>query len=254
MNNNSQGEEVTEIRRPLVAVNQPYFLPYLGYFSLIASCDCFVVYDTVKYSKKGWISRNRILREGEIATVSIPLTKASDFSNIVERHISPDFQPLRLLRIFEGAYRKAPHWNELEWMLDRILSSPSRNLFEFLRQSLIEICKSLEIVTEIRTYSELMGREPQPQGSERIFSIMEATSSDSYINLPGGRALYSGDSFRSRGVELYFLEPIAKPYRQGGSGEARGFVERLSITDTIANIGLAETSRKVRADFLVERA
>ena len=52
---------------PVVAIMQPYFLPYIGYFQLIAACDVFVVYDNIKYTKKGWINRNRMLRNGSDA-------------------------------------------------------------------------------------------------------------------------------------------------------------------------------------------
>ena len=57
---------------------QPYFLPYIGYFQLIAAVDLFVVYDNIKYTKKGWINRNRILQNGKDVTFSLPLKKDSD--------------------------------------------------------------------------------------------------------------------------------------------------------------------------------
>ena len=53
------------IAAPTVAIMQPYLFPYIGYFQLIAAVDQFVIYDTVKYTKKGWINRNRFLRDGE---------------------------------------------------------------------------------------------------------------------------------------------------------------------------------------------
>ncbi len=47
-----------------IAIMQPYFFPYIGYFQLIESVDLFVLYDNIKYTKKGWINRNRFLRDG----------------------------------------------------------------------------------------------------------------------------------------------------------------------------------------------
>ena len=64
---------------------QPYFFPYAGYFQLISSVDRFVIYDNIKYTKKGWINRNRILLNGTDAAFSLPLQKGSDQLNIVER-------------------------------------------------------------------------------------------------------------------------------------------------------------------------
>ena len=57
---------------------QPYFFPYIGYFQLIAAVDLFVVFDNIKYTKKGWINRNRMLQNGTGVMFSLPLKSASD--------------------------------------------------------------------------------------------------------------------------------------------------------------------------------
>jgi hypothetical protein len=89
-----------------LSIMQPYFLPYVGYFQLIAASDVFVVYDNIKYTKKGWINRNRMLRDGEAATFSLPLKKDSDSLDVRERELSADFDPEKLLNQFAVAYRK----------------------------------------------------------------------------------------------------------------------------------------------------
>ena len=71
-----------------VAIMQPYFFPYIGYFQLIGAVDQFVIYDTVKYTKKGWINRNRMLGNGVAVTFTIPLEKASDYLYIRDRKIA----------------------------------------------------------------------------------------------------------------------------------------------------------------------
>ena len=58
-----------------LAIMQPYFLPYIGYFQLISAVDVFVVYDNIKYTKKGWINRNRIIQNGRDGVFSLPLKK-----------------------------------------------------------------------------------------------------------------------------------------------------------------------------------
>ena len=79
------------------AIMQPYLLPYIGYFQLIRAVDVFVVYDNIKYTKKGWINRNRFLQNGADALFSVPLRKDSDFLDIRERHVAPDFNRAKLL-------------------------------------------------------------------------------------------------------------------------------------------------------------
>ena len=87
---------------------QPYFLPYIGYFQLIDAVDLFIVYDDVKYTKRGWINRNRMLVNGRDAVFSLPLKHASDALDVRDRELATDFNPEKLLKQFAGAYRRAP--------------------------------------------------------------------------------------------------------------------------------------------------
>ena len=96
-----------------LAIMQPYFLPYIGYFQLIAAADLFIIYDNIKYTKKGWINRNRMLLNGTDKLFSLPLKKDSDFLDIVGREISQDFNPDKLLNQFKGAYIGAPYFVEV---------------------------------------------------------------------------------------------------------------------------------------------
>ena len=83
-----------------VAVMQPYFLPYVGYFQLIASVDKFIIYDNIKYTKKGWINRNRLLAGGTDQLFSLPLRSGSDSLQVRDRVLADDFQPQKLLAQF----------------------------------------------------------------------------------------------------------------------------------------------------------
>ena len=74
-----------------VAIMQPYFLPYIGYWQLMHNVDIFVVYDDIEYTKKGWINRNRFLLNGKPATFTLPLKKDSDFFDVCQRQLSDNF-------------------------------------------------------------------------------------------------------------------------------------------------------------------
>ena len=84
---------------------QPYFFPYIGYFQLISAVDQFVVYDNIKYTKKGWINRNRMLLNDKDVMFSLPLKKDSDFLNIVDRELSVEFDRGKLLNQAQGSLR-----------------------------------------------------------------------------------------------------------------------------------------------------
>src|SRR5262245_6238871 len=89
---------------------QPYFLPYIGYWQLLASVDSFVVYDNIQYTKQGWINRNRFLRNGVDAFLTIPLKKGSGDLCVSDRQIADEFDPLALVNALAGAYRRAPYF------------------------------------------------------------------------------------------------------------------------------------------------
>ena len=82
------------------AIMQPYFMPYIGYFQLINAVDKFVIYDNIKYTKKGWINRNRILVNGKDQYISLPLKKDSDYLNINEA--ARDYPEIQEIEIGEN--------------------------------------------------------------------------------------------------------------------------------------------------------
>ena len=116
-----------------VAIMQPYLLPYIGYFQLMRACDKFVIYDHIKYTKKGWINRNRVAHNGKEITFTLPLRKSSDLADIIDKSIADSFDPKKLLNKFHGAYNSAPYFKATMPLLERIFDHPERNLFYFLK-------------------------------------------------------------------------------------------------------------------------
>ncbi len=211
-----------------VAVMQPYFLPYLGYFQLIAAVDTFVIYDNIKYTKKGWINRNRMLGATEPVTFSVPLKKASDFLDIGERQLADTFEPEKLLNLFRETYRKAPFYEAAFPVLSRILLNGERNLFVYLRHSIIEVCHYLGIETEIRV-SSTVNSDHGLRAQDRVIDICQALKANRYINAIGGTELYSATAFEQKGIELRFIKSRPLTYPQFGAP----FVPWLSIADVM---------------------
>lgn len=233
-----------------VCVNQPYYFPYAGYFGLIDKCDLFVVYDNVKFTKGGWINRNRILSQGSVLNISLPLQKASDYSQISERRISPSYDPDKLLRSLEGAYRNAANWGSLRDSLPALLQSDRTNLFDYLFETLQQVCNLLQIQTTFVRASEIVENSANVSGLDRLLRILEHTGATEYINLPGGRTLYNKKDFEEVGVRLGFADFSPLPYSQVGLerlGQRREFIESLSIIDVVANLGLEATHDYVLA-------
>jgi hypothetical protein len=226
------------------AIMQPYFLPYIGYWQLIAAVDVFVVYDTIKYTKKGWINRNRLLRNGGPATFSLPLRGAPDDLDVRNREIAPEFRPETLLAQFRGAYRRAPHLEPTVALMERILGTDERNLFLFLERSIRLTCEHLGIGTEIRRSSDIPADDAL-RGQERVLAMCEAVGTNVYVNAIGGVELYSAEAFAARGMELRFLRSQPPVYEQFGAA----FVPSLSILDVLMFNPLPAVHQVVRTGF-----
>jgi hypothetical protein len=210
------------------AIMQPYFMPYIGYFQLIDAVDLFIIYDNIKYTKKGWINRNRILQNGKDVMVSLPLKAGSDTLQVCERELAADFAPIKFLAQVQGAYRKAPHFEATFALLERCLATDARNLFQFLHQALTQTCAHLGIATEFRVSSSIaIDHGLAAQG--KVIALCQAVGADQYINPIGGVDLYAHSAFAEAGIHLDFLR--AKPFEYPQFGAP--FVPWLSILDVL---------------------
>ena len=211
-----------------LAIMQPYFLPYVGYFQLIKAVDLFVVYDHIKYTKKGWINRNRLLLNGKDAMFSLPLKQGADSLEIVERELADGFDRTKLLNQFVGAYRRAPHFSQTLALLEKVTGHKDGNLFNYVHHSLAAVCEHLGIDTEIRVSSSIPF-DNDLKGQDKVLALCESLGASRYINSIGGVELYAKPDFAERGIELQFLRSRPFEYPQFG-GE---FVPWLSIVDVL---------------------
>jgi hypothetical protein len=209
-----------------VAVMQPYFFPYIGYFQLIRSVDLFILYDNIKYTKKGWINRNRFLLNGADSVFSVPLRKDSDFLDVKDRALADNFDRRKLANQLREAYRRAPHFDQAFPVVENAIMSPRENLFDYVRASLTDVCGYLGIDTRI-TVSSGIAIDPALKAEARVLALCKVVGARTYVNAIGGRKLYSREEFEANGVELKFLESHAITYRQFGEP----FVPWLSIVD-----------------------
>lgn len=211
-----------------LGIMQPYFLPYIGYFQLIGAVDEFVIYDQIKFTKKGWINRNRFLLNGDAAFFTLPLNKSSDSSDVVERRLADTFDPDKLLNQINGAYRKAPYFKAVYPLVERIVSFDNRNLFEYIHHSVALVCEHIGIATPILASSSI-SFDNTLKSQEKVIAICKAREAVRYINPIGGNELYSRDQFAQAGIKLQFLESCPVEYVQFGDG----FVSSLSILDVL---------------------
>jgi hypothetical protein len=211
-----------------LAIMQPYFLPYIGYFQLIAAVDKFIVYDNIKYTKKGWINRNRFLQNGQDVMFSLPLKNASDYLDVCDRELATDFNREKLLNQFKGAYRRAPYFDSSFPVIEEIIQFDQNNLFEYLHHSIVTLCKHLEIKTQIVKSSEI-SIDHTIKNQDKVLALCKAAGAQNYINAIGGQELYSKEMFNQEQIALSFIKSKPFVYTQG-QGE---FVPWLSILDVL---------------------
>lgn len=223
-----------------VAIMQPYFLPYLGYWQLMNYVDKFVIYDDVKFTKTGWIHRNRYLNNGLDQMFTLPLKKASDYLDICDRQLSDNWgvEKNRIIRKIEGSYNKAPFFKEGMAILENCLDLPETNLFDFILHSIQTVKCKLGIETELFVSSEIDNAR-KLRGKNRVIELCGLLGAGEYVNPIGGRELYKKEDFKMKGVTLKFHRIQEVTYDQFN----HDFISNLSIIDVLMFNGVDGTKR-----------
>ena len=218
------------------AIMQPTYLPWAGYFHLIASVDKFVLLDDVQFEQSSWQSRNKILLNGKEHLISIPTKRMSLNDALLHRIEIYESQRFKIKhwKLFEHAYRKAKHGDEALQLLQSIYSTEGQEKLVHFNGRLIKVISSaLSIKTPIAYASEMKctGRR-----SEHVAEICKYVQCHTYLSPQGATSYLEKDSFSEKyDIKLQFQKFRPKPYKQYKSNI---FISHLSILDVIANIGL----------------
>lgn len=213
-----------------VGIMQPYIFPYIGYFQLIQAVDTFIIYDNIKFTKKGWINRNRILVNGRDEYFTLPLKKGSDFLNVDERFLADNFaeEQVKILRRMRESYKKAPFFESVFPLLESVFTYADTNLFQYIYHSVTEVCKFLDINTRFIVSSELK-IDHSLKSQEKVLALCKSVDADCYINPIGGMDLYAREVFLNQGIELKFINSEKIEYKQFGAE----FLPWMSIIDVM---------------------
>ena len=186
-----------------LAIMQPYFLPYAGYFRLMHGVDTFVVLDAVQFPRGGWVHRNRLLaNNGELDWLTLPLVRSATDTLISALKFHPNARSLWLGRLsrFPACNQPSGNAQRIAALIKMLDKTPTDYLVRLLRA----VTAELGLDTPFIMSSKL--NLPNPIGrSERIFAICEKLGATTYVNPPGGRAIYDPADFARRGIKLEFL-------------------------------------------------
>lgn len=189
-----------------MAIMQPYFCPYIGYFQLVNLVDTFVFYDDVQYIKRGYINRN-ILKNNFKFT--IPVSKGSTRSKINEVMIDQNNKFFdKFTTSLDRLYSKSPNYYDVMNILDNIFRNNHTTISELAIDSVKSFSNFLGISTVFKKSSGIE-YEKTSDRSLNLINICRSQNCTKYINSIGGLKLYNKDFFLDRGVELKFIDTQA---------------------------------------------
>jgi len=247
-----------------LAVMQPYFFPYLGYFQLFHAADKVILYDNVKFIRCGWIHRNRILEIGKGPRfVGLPLDQSSCQNRIRDVKVAAvkDWKT-PIMHLLRHNYCHSPYFHEVIQIVDAALDVTERSVSKLAKSSIRAVLAYLDSSTPVmydslvfdfleeelggfagRTPGARCGEDPTGLKKERMLTRVEALchheGASIYINPIGGVDLYSKTDFEALGIELRFLSPQLLSYPQNSPE----FIASLSIIDVLMNAGKENTKK-----------
>jgi hypothetical protein len=215
-----------------LAIMQPYFFPYLGYFGLIKHSDRFIIFEIVQFMRHGWIERNRILKVGEgWQYIRAPLAKHSQKTAIKEVRINNnELWQNKILQQLVHYKHRSPYYKEVIGFLENALSFKTDSITELNAHLLAETCKYIGISFCREIFSEMnIAIEKASAADEWAINICKALAADTYINPPGGMDIFDRGKYVRANINLQFLKVNLKPYKQWGGT----FEKALSIIDVM---------------------
>lgn len=215
-----------------IAIMQPYFFPYIGYFQLINAVDRFVLGDGVQYIYQGWINRNRILKpvHDDFIYIRIPVVKFSSDALIKDmKAVEGEDWKVKMLSQFTH-YKKAPYYRTVHNFLTECFVYSERDITRLNAYYLKAVCDyiGIEFKVEIQTEMNFDYSNVTSTGTRPI-RMCEQMAATEYINPIGGMQLYSKEEFSKSNIELKFMQSNITEYDQ----QRKCFIPGLSILDVM---------------------
>lgn len=217
-----------------IAIMQPYFFPYLGYFSLIKHTDEFVLFDIVQFIRHGWIERNRILKPNEgWQYIQVPLQKHSQTTLIKDVKVdnSVNWQD-KLLAQLQHYKKKSPFYKETIDVVKTGLAEKTDSITKLNFNTLKATCDYLGVPFNASIISERDVKfEPAKAPDEWALNICKALDYKEYWNPVGGQTFFDAQKYTDAGVQLAFQKLNLDFYSQRRGPE--NFEPGLSVIDVM---------------------
>jgi hypothetical protein len=228
----------------LVAIHQPNFFPWLGYFEKLARADVFVLLDHVQFQKKGgnWANRVQLLTGGDRAGwVTAPVDRSYHGTRPISEVAIDDTRPWRqkMLKTIVANYARAAHFEEAFPVVEELIGHPSHRLAELNENAIRRLAG--EIALPARPIVLSSSLEPAGSGTDLLIELVRAVDGDAYISGRGAEGYLEPGKFEAAGVELR-MQDFDHPAYPQGRGE---FVAGLSVIDSLLHLGPEGTRQLV---------
>lgn len=179
----------------MIAIMQPYFFPYLGYFELIKKADLFIFLNDVQY-KRGWINRNRIVsKDKKFQYITIPVKKHSQKTNIRDILVNDWIELTKSHLVYVYGQKDHEIYSHISTLTHPYLK-------DILHESIKWTCNHLGIQTVFENSDGIS----ENKGADKLIDICNHFGEKDYINLSGGKDLYSHSYFEQKGITLHFMD------------------------------------------------
>lgn len=216
-----------------VAILQSNYIPWKGYFDLIASVDEFVLYDDMQFTRRDWRNRNLIKTPTGLKWLTIPVqVKGKYHQKICETQVESPGWAADHWKSIEANYRRAPHFgSEADWLAPLYLGPQADDLSGINRAFLTAICERLQIATRITQSSGYLLADER---SERLASICEQAGAGVYVSGPAARDYLDESVFHRRGIAVEWFDYSGYPAYPQLWGP---FEHGVTVLDLLFNTG-----------------
>jgi hypothetical protein len=224
--------------RRVVAIHQPDFFPWLGFFDKLFRCDCFIILDDVQFPKTGgtYCNRVKLLVGGNEQWVTAPVVRSYEgFRRIDEMQYQSEV-PWRekILRTISMNYRRAEFFKETMGVLESIISNPENSLASYNVNAIVALSDKFEIPRSKFFWSSKLPHDGT--STELLVSLTRAVGGDCYLCGSGALGYQNDAMFDAAKIQVIHRQYRHPVYPQPSSPQ---FIEGLSIVDSLMHCGLS---------------
>ena len=184
-----------------VAILQSNYIPWKGYFDMIAAVDEFILYDEMQYTRRDWRNRNLIKTAQGTQWLTVPVTTRGKYTQtIAQTEINGSEWAGKHWKTLELTYRRAPYFDQIaEWLKPLYLDHHDINLSVMNQRFITEICKHLGITTRISRsehYTLVEGK------TERLASLCKQAGGSEYVSGMAAQSYIDEGIFTQEGMTL----------------------------------------------------